>query len=428
MALDAKIGIGGEGDQLPVRRTMGTMTTQTVHGQVRVSQVLEFRSDRMRGMLLPIVARATQFDDGGLPGKKLIVGRMWIVTNGTGPVLNRFMFALGLLLSPEGIGMAAPADLELRPLKQVISRGGMRRMALQTPFSGSQGPMQAVFRKHLFDHFGMAGLAELIALFFQFERILGTWAFVALVAQPLGDRFVNMIVEHMFPVGSMRIVTGGAVRLGHGIIQVHRGKLPFRGVVTLLAELRRIARQQKFTLSRSVGIVAVETIVAHRRVRIFQPLDLLGDIFVAAETELLPSPDQLVLVFGGVRIVTSRAFAFCHDLMDTGRLLGKDAGVAFYAKFVGLCQQQFSVVRGMGTMAADAISLLNRRMDERQFQLGGKIIVAFQADFAPGTRLQMKFIGPEGGRADNEQGAEDQNEQGDLLHTYSPDKAHLVTS
>jgi len=71
------------------------------------------------------MAVAAQLDNGGLVGQEIIIRSMRIMAGGTDPLLDRLMLGLGLLLPPQGIRMAATADLELRARKQVVLLRGM---------------------------------------------------------------------------------------------------------------------------------------------------------------------------------------------------------------------------------------------------------------------------------------------------------------
>ena len=79
MALYAKERVSGKGEHVIVLRTMGPVTAGTVHGNIRVPRVFNVNPDRMRRMLLILVAFGTHLDVAAFPEEVAIVrsvGRM----------------------------------------------------------------------------------------------------------------------------------------------------------------------------------------------------------------------------------------------------------------------------------------------------------------------------------------------------------------
>jgi len=98
--------------------------------------------------------------------------------------------------------------------------------------------------------------------------------------------------------------------------------------------------------------MAGKAIITDRGVRELQILDCRGHILVTAETELVASPNQIILEIGGVRVMTIRTVLLGHYFVHTRRLFRDHVGVADGADFPRILRQQLAVIRSMGIMAA----------------------------------------------------------------------------
>lgn len=152
------------------------------------------------------MAVAAQLDNGSLVSQEIIIRSMRIVAGRTDPFLDRLMLGFGLLLPPQGIRVAATADLELGTRKQVVLLRGVGRMTLEASPLARQGPVQAIFSEGLIDHIIMAPLAEQVAGPLKLKGIGRPCLPVALVAHPFGHRRVHLVIKQGLLVGSMGVV------------------------------------------------------------------------------------------------------------------------------------------------------------------------------------------------------------------------------
>jgi hypothetical protein len=119
-------------------------------------------------------------------------------------------------------------------------------------------------------------------------------------------------------------------------------------------------------------------------------LYLVTKFLMAVETEVLARFQQVVLVICGMRVVAQDAFAFGHYLVGAFGVFGNKCVVTFVTDALLVPIKETGVFRGMGIMAAGAFTLGKRGMDGSLFQDTLKVCMAFKAQLAPGSRVQMQ--------------------------------------
>jgi hypothetical protein len=179
---------------------------------------------------------------------------------------------------------------------------------------------------------------------------------MALVAHLAGDRRMHGLQQDTGVARSMRIVTGSATGLSHGVIQMLlREKRPVR-LVTFDAGGDQAAFQKVLVLGGCMRTVADETILFHRTMRKLVPCHGIAKAFMATETEVVARLFQIELEVRRMRIVAFHAIPFHHVSMSAFRIPGQDLIMTTEADLVRIRSQKFSVRGSVGIMAVGAAS------------------------------------------------------------------------
>src|SRR3990172_8765960 len=113
VALHAKVDLDVvPGEPLLVGPVRG-VATAAVHGEVTVPLVGHLLSDRVRGMLLPVVAGAAQVDLARIIGQGDVVRGVRQVALRAVPLLGRFVLYRRFFQSLDGVPIALPAERKL---------------------------------------------------------------------------------------------------------------------------------------------------------------------------------------------------------------------------------------------------------------------------------------------------------------------------
>jgi hypothetical protein len=170
---------------------------------------------------------------------------------------------------------------------------------------------------------------------------------------------------------------------------------PEGGSVRLVArdaDARHLAFQQGQVGRGSVRGVTAEAPFLHGVVLEFVPRDLLGDPLVTAETEFVPRENQVVFVLRGMRVVAFHAVSFRRHLVRTARVPRDDIVVAGETDGIHILRKHLPVGGGVRIVAVGAVPCLDRRMDERKFQLLLECFVTGQTDLPLGSGLQTELV------------------------------------
>src|SRR5512134_98142 len=116
------------------------------------------------------------------------------------------------------------------------------------------------------------------------------------------------------------------------------------------------------------------------------------EIFMAAETELVPREQQVVLVSGRVRVMAFDTVPFGHHLVGALRLLRNDSPMALVADPRGVRFQEFAVGGVVGIVAVGAVPGLHGSVDVGKLQRVRDLVVAIQAELSFRPRLQLELV------------------------------------
>jgi hypothetical protein len=152
-----------------------------------------------------------------------------------------------------------------------------------------QGPMNPVLIEGFIHHTAMASPAQLKTSPSSFERLWRGRSFMALAAHAVGHRLMDIGKEYSRIIRTVRIVTGGAIRLGHRIIDMLLGKGRTVGFVALQTQGDEIIFQKSNRLSRGVRIMTIQASLFHRVMFEFDLRHCIANVFVTAKAKFVPS-------------------------------------------------------------------------------------------------------------------------------------------
>ena len=202
-------------------------------------------------------------------------------------ILDGLVLGQGAFLPGHGIAVAGVANLFQRRFHQFRFARGMGRVAVQATDLVDHRPMNPILVEGIVHHVVMAALAEFEAVLERCKRRCRGRLLMTLLAHPLTERFMNIVIQHGLGIGTVRVMTGGTIGLFHRIIDMLDFEGLFAGIVALQAEFRGFGLQQAGVVGRSMGAVTGQTIIADRRVRHLVLGDFLSELLVAAEAELV---------------------------------------------------------------------------------------------------------------------------------------------
>jgi hypothetical protein len=186
------------------------------------------------------MAGHAQFDNGCLLEQEHVIRSMGRMAGGTHAIFNWRVFCLGAVLLLHGIGMALAAQVGHLGFQKLFFGTCMGGVAMDTACFIRHGPVDPVLAERLIDHRAMASPAQFIARLFGRKGIRGRWVFMALIAHFIGNRLVNVRVEHPSPIRTVRIVTARAARFRDGIVHVLFLERRRSRLVALEAESRHL--------------------------------------------------------------------------------------------------------------------------------------------------------------------------------------------
>jgi len=159
--------------------------------------------------------------------KEEIIGGMRVVTGGTASFGYRAVLRFGPLLSLHCVRMTGPAHITCVCAEKALLGGCVRIMAVQAPLTIQEGGVNPVFTQDIIHHLCMASPAQINPHLLDFEGAGSSRRLMALVAHPVGNWLVDIIIDYSRVVGSVGIMTGGTPCLCHGIIHVFQLKAWF---------------------------------------------------------------------------------------------------------------------------------------------------------------------------------------------------------
>jgi hypothetical protein len=142
------------------------------------------------------------------------------MTNRAHLFLNRRVLRLGFLYLFDPVGMTLAADSEHVPPEKFLFRRNVGIVAIQAAFLVQQRPMDPVLAEESINGGSVTSHAEFVAFLLPLQGSGRPGSLVALVAHSLRKRLMRNGIEKRFRAGTVRVVTGKAVRLAHRIIKV----------------------------------------------------------------------------------------------------------------------------------------------------------------------------------------------------------------
>lgn len=192
--------------------------------------------------------------------------------------------------------MTLPAEADHIPAQKFLLRRGMSLVAAQAPFLVHKGPVDPVLTERVVHHGAVAAPAQFIAGPFRFKRGGRGRRFMALNTAFIGNRGVYVVKKDPSYIGTMRVMAGRAVCLGHWIIRMLFDKSRVVRFVTLSAEGNKLILQQMIRFSRRVWLVTVQASSFHRAVFELGLSNSISQGLMAAKTELISSLQEICLV------------------------------------------------------------------------------------------------------------------------------------
>ena len=223
-----------------VLRPMDPMAACALDHDVVIPRVEGFCSNGMRGVQRIVMAGHAHFDRGCLLEQEHIIRGMGRMAGGALAVFYRRVFCWRTFLLLHGIGMTTAAQVGHLGLQKLFYRACMGSVAMDTACFIRHGPMDPVLAECLIDHRAMASPAQLVPRLFGRKRIRGRWILMALIAHLIGNRLVNVRVEHPSSIRTMRIMTARAARFRDGIVHVLFLERRRSRLVALQAESRHL--------------------------------------------------------------------------------------------------------------------------------------------------------------------------------------------
>ena len=162
MALGAHFINRREPDKMLVLSAVRPMAAQACYGYVPVPRIEHLFTDRMAGVVFPVVAFSADIDHRRLLKEEVSVRGMRIVADSTIALIYWNMFGLGTFLSLYRIVMTRIAEHFHRRSEKFRFCRGMGVMTVQTALLAYYRPMELIFPEHIIDRITMASPAEFV--------------------------------------------------------------------------------------------------------------------------------------------------------------------------------------------------------------------------------------------------------------------------
>src|SRR6266545_1529859 len=388
------------------------MAGEALQREVRVARVLVLGAHGVRGVLLPVVARAAQLDRIGLPEHQRSAAAVRVVALPAVPVADRGVRRRRALLAPDGVGVAGAAHRDEVRLHELPLRRRVRVVAGEAALALEERPVHAPLPHHRVHLLGVAAGAQRRALLARLEDRLparrrrddGLRRLVAARAHAVRDRRVDLVVEHAACVGAVRVVAARAARLPDRVAPVLLREDRLVHLVAPSAEVGDLPLEELAGRGRPVRLVAGGAAALLDRAVLHLRRDRAGDeLLVAARAQVAALLDEVVLRARAVRIVARDAVALRDRRVRAPRLRRLGIAVAARADPARLLRQQLAVARGVRAVALRALLRADRRVDELPVELLLEVGVALQADLAGRAGLELARVrlrGRSGGRLD----------------------------
>lgn len=157
--------------------------------------------------------------------------------------------------------------------------------------------MNPVLVQGLIHHGTVTSPAEFIPRPSGFKGRLRRWGFVALLAGLAGHGLMDVRKKDAPSIRTMGIVAGGTAGIGHRVVHVLLNKGRSVRLVTTEAEGDQVLLQKMIRLSGTMGIVAAQTVLLHRRMLEFHLGQCLPHGLVTGKTEVIPRFEKNELLF-----------------------------------------------------------------------------------------------------------------------------------
>jgi hypothetical protein len=157
-------------------------------------------------------------------------------------------------------------------------------------------------------------------------------------------------------------------------------------------EGRQVVFQKIISLRGTMRIVTTDASLPHWRMFKLRLGYGIADILMAVKTEFVSRLQKNELILRGMGIVTSNTISLRRHFMNAFRVLGHNPFMALIADFVRILVQQLSMRGGMRIMTSCAFSRFHRGMHKLILEFLLKLIMATQAQLALSIGLEFEFI------------------------------------
>ena len=208
------------------------------------------------------------------------------------------------------------------------------------------------------------------------------------IARPIGKGRMRRIIDDSRPVRSVHAVTRGAAAVAHGIIHVLFDEKRLVDLMADFTERRHLILEKSNGLRRCVRVVTVETPFLNGVVLELGLCDQVHPVFMTSVAQLVTAVQEIVLILGGMRVMTLDTLAFQGDFMRTASVLRQNFSMAGETDPAHFSRQLFGEFRRMGVVTRRASRFQDRGVDERFLQLALEVGMAGEAYLLLGSRLQ----------------------------------------
>lgn len=163
---------------------------------------------------------------------------------------------------------------------------------------------------------------------------------MALRANLIGNRLMNIIIQNPCLIRPVRVVAGGTIRFHYGVVHVLLDKIRPVRLVATYAKCHKIIFKKIFRLVRSVGIMAARTSLFHGVMLEFCFGNRIAHVLVAFKAEFIPCLEKNGFIIGCMRIVALHTIPLHNNLMNALWTLRHNPFMAFAANLVCIFIQQ----------------------------------------------------------------------------------------
>ena len=215
---------------------------------------------------------------------------------------------------------------------------------------------------------------------------------MTLVAQSVGNRRMDGVIEQPSLVRAVGIMARGTVGIGNRIILMDFLKERLVGLMAVLAEARNIFIQEMLGSRRPVGIVAIQASRGHWIVPVFRFFYGITQSLVTLYTEFVSGEHKIEFISCGMGVMAFDTFSFCNHLVAAAGICRYYRRMAIITDFIGARCQKPAVGSRMRTVTSGTIPFFQRCMHRSIFEFLGELPVTVQTDLSLSSGLQFELV------------------------------------